>query len=142
MIPNNETPLFFDDGRPTSNGAHEIFRPYYPKIVSSVNAGLRAWKMIAANSPELCLPLVSRTQACIIHDHMEKHARDVFGGLEPDIIISSEAGFLIVDFCGKIKMRFKKLSDDLHPYNVKTNQQRSACDIGDVWLQAQCLRTL
>lgn len=123
----NETALLFDDGRLTGNGAHELLGPHYLEIASCINAGVHAWKLMAANNPELCLPLVSRTQACIIHDHMEKRARDVFEGREPDIILSSEAGFLIVDFYGKIKMRFKKLSDDLHPYNIKTNQQR-ACE--------------
>lgn len=125
---NIETKLLFDDGRLNGDGAHDLLKRYYPKIASCINAGLNAWKALEETIPEVCLPLVSRTQACIIHDHMENHAREVFGEMGPDIMVSSEAGFLIVDFLGEIKMRFKKLSDNLQPYNVKTNQQRAYGD--------------
>ncbi len=124
----NETPLFFNNGRVTGRGAHELLQPYYPEIVGSIKSGISAWKALVANNTDLCLPLASRTRACFIHDHMEKYARDAFQGLEPDVILSSEAGFLIVDFHGRIKMRFKKLSADLHPCNVKTDQQRAYDD--------------
>lgn len=123
----NETPSFFNNGRPTGSGAHKLLQAYYPEIAGSILGGVSAWEALVANNTDLCLPLASRTRACFIHDHMEKYARDAFQGLKPDVVLSSEAGFLIVDFHGKIKMRFKKLSSDLHPCNVKTEQQR-ACD--------------
>ncbi|MCK4825310.1 hypothetical protein KA005_56710, partial [bacterium] len=54
---------------------------------------------------------------------MVHHARKVFSGMDPDIMLISDKGFQIVDFYGIIKMRFKKLSNELRPYNVKTGQQ-------------------
>jgi len=124
----NETALFFNDGRVTGSGAYELLKLYYPSIAGSINSSVFAWAALVANSPNLCLPLGSRTRACFIHDHMEKSAADAFRGLEPDVMLSSEAGFLIVDFHGKIKMRFKKLSNDLHPCSLKTDQQRAYDD--------------
>lgn len=125
---NIETKLLFDDGRLTGDGAHDLLKRYYPKIASCINAGLNACKALEETIPEIWLPLVSRTRACLIHDHMEKHAREVFAEMRPNVVLSLEAGFLIVDFHGKIKMRFKKLSDDLQPYSVKTHQQRAYDD--------------
>ena len=127
-IKNYETKLLFEDGRLTGDGALQLLKPYFPKITGCINTGLDAFRSLDQTNPELCLCLVPRTRACIIHDHMEDYARKIFCGMEPDVMLGSEVGFLIVDFKGKIKMRFKKLSCDLRPYNVKTNQQQAYDD--------------
>ena len=125
---NFETNFLFDDGRLTGYGSLQLLNPYYPKISGCINAGTNALETLEQANPEECLCLVPRTRACLIHDHMEEYARRVFSGMEPDVMLNSEVGFLIVDFQGKIKMRFKKLSGDLRPYNVKTNQQQAYDD--------------
>jgi hypothetical protein len=125
---NFETKLLFEDGRLTGDGTLQLLNSYYPKIAGCINAGLNALKALEQANPEVCLGLVPRTRAGIIHDHMEEYARRIFSGMEPEVMLSSEVGFLIVDFQGKIKMRFKKLSGDLRPYNVKTNQQQAYDD--------------
>lgn len=123
-----ETKLLFEDGRLTGDGAFQLLNPYFPEITGCINSGLNAFRVLEQTNPEVCLCLVPRSRACIIHDHMEDYARRIFSGMEPDIMLGSDVGFLIVDFQGKIKMRFKKLSFDLRPYNVKTNQQQAYDD--------------
>ena len=122
-----ETKLLFD-GRLTSDGAYQLLKPHYPSILDCITIPWNTWEDLQAVAPDACLPLLPRTRAGIIHDHMEQQAMRRFAGSEPDVMLYSNAGFLIVDFSGKIKMRFKKLSSDLHPCNVKTNQQRAYDD--------------
>jgi hypothetical protein len=123
----NETGKLFDDGLVTAEPAYELLYPHYGRITACVAAGLEAWKELQEKSPEKCLPLTSCTVAGIIQNHMVQHARMVFSGMEPDVVMIGDSGFLIVDLFGRLKMRFKKLSERLHPYNVATYRQR-ACD--------------
>lgn len=120
-----ETGLLFKDALLTSEQADKLLQPYYPKVVGCIAAGIDGWRAFQKSAPKECVPLTSCTIAGIIHNHMVYHARKVFSELEPDIMLFSDAGFPIVDFYGKIKMRFKKLSNELHPYNVKTYQQQA-----------------
>jgi hypothetical protein len=123
----NETGKLFDDGLLTSEQAYQLLHPHFDRIAACVGAGFDAWSGFQERSPEECLPLTSCTVAGIIQNHMVQYAKTVFGGMEPDVAVLGDSGFLIVDLFGRIKMRFKKLSERLHPYNVSTHQQR-ACD--------------
>ncbi|MCK4819822.1 hypothetical protein KA005_28920, partial [bacterium] len=100
----------------------------YPKVVACIAAGINGWRAIQKSDPEKCVPLTSCTTACIVNNYMVHHARKVFSGMEPDIMLISDKGFQIVDFFGSIKMRFKKLSNELHPYSFKTYQQQAYDD--------------
>ena len=118
--------MLFDDGLPTVEQAYDLLLPHLGRITGCLDAGFKAWDGLQERSPEECVPLTSCTIAGIIQNHMVRHARLVFRGLEPDVLLMEEAGFLVVDF-GQVKMRFKKLSTRLRPYNVQTNQQQ-ACE--------------
>lgn len=120
-----ETKLLFQDGRLTSDGAYQLLKPHYPPIFNCIASGLNAWQVLQQSAPEVCLPLLPRTRASLIHDNIEEYARRTFAGQEPDIMLHNDTGFLVIDFYGKIIMRFKKLSNALHPCNVKTDQQRA-----------------
>lgn len=123
-----ETGLLFKDALLPSEQAYKLLQPHYPKVVGCIAAGIDGWRAFQESAPEECVPLTTCTIAGIVHNHMVYHARKVFSGTEPDIMLFSDAGFPIVDFYGKIKMRFKKLSNELHPYNVKTYQQKAYGD--------------
>ena len=123
----NENQLLFKQALLTGEQSHQLLQSYYQKLNECILAGIDAWLSFQESVPEKCVPLTSCTIAGIIHNNMVHHARKVFSGMKPDVILTLDTGFLVVDFYGKIKLRFKKLSGDLRPYNVKTHQQR-ACD--------------
>jgi len=123
-----ETGLLFKHALLTSEQAQKLLQPHYPKVVACIAAGINGWRAIQKSDPEKCVPLTSCTTACIVNNYMVHHARKVFSGMEPDIMLISDKGFQIVDFYGSIKMRFKKLSNELHPYSFKTYQQQAYDD--------------
>ncbi|MBL7152411.1 MAG: hypothetical protein ISS79_01745 [Phycisphaerae bacterium] len=122
---NNDTNPLFEPDLVTAEAAHQTLHPYYSKIVACPHVAFAAANTLRKAAPEICAPLESLTWANIIHNHMVDYAKRAFAGLAPDIILSSEAGFLIIDFHAMIKMRFKKLRDNLHPCNIKTGQQQA-----------------
>ncbi|TKJ36683.1 MAG: hypothetical protein CEE38_10270 [Planctomycetes bacterium B3_Pla] len=122
-----ETRLLFKHALLSGEQAHQLLQTHYQKANACIAVGLGAWQGFQKCAKEKCVALTSCTIAGIIHNHMVYHARKVFSGMEPDVMLTADAGFLVVDFYGKIKLRFKKLSNELRPYNVKTHQQR-ACD--------------
>lgn len=122
---NHDTSRLFELDLVTDEQAHQILQAYYVKIVGCINTAFAAANALREATPDKCTPLKSRTWASIIHDYMVSGARRVFADSGPDVLLSSEGGFLIIDFRGMIKMRFKKLRGNLHPCNVKTGQQRA-----------------
>jgi len=123
-----ETGLLFKDALLTSEQAQKLLQPYYLKVVACIANGINACLEIQQSAPENCVPLTSSTKASIVNNYMVHHARKVFSGMEPDIMLFSDKGFQIVDFYGIIKMRFKKLSNELQPYSFKTYQQQAYDD--------------
>ena len=107
-----ENKLLFTDGRLTVDGANQLLKPYYPLIMQCIVGGWNAWEELQQLAPKACSPLLPRTRAGVIHDNIEEKARRTFGDRKPDIMLYSNRGFLIIDFHGKIMMRFKKLSSD------------------------------
>ena len=122
-----ETRKLFDDGLISGGEAQQILRPYLGHIGNCIGTGIRGWEAFQEALPTECVPLTSRTIAGIINDLMVDYARHVFSPMQPQVVTSDGAGFLVVDFLGRLKMRFKKLSRRLHPYNYATHQQR-ACE--------------
>jgi len=120
-----ETRKLFDDGLISGGEAQQILQPYLGHMGSCVGAGIRAWESFQDALPAECVALTSCTIAGIVHNHMVEHARRMFSPLQPEVVTSGDAGFLVIDFLGRLKMRFKKLSRRLHPYNVATHQQRA-----------------
>ena len=123
-----ETGLLFKDALLTSEQAQKLLKPHYPKVVACIAAGIYACRAIQESAPDKGVPLTSCTIATIVNNYMVHHARTVFSGMEPEIMLISNKGFQIVDFYGIIKMRLKKLSNSLHPYNFKTYQQQAYDD--------------
>lgn len=122
---NSNTNHMFEPDLISAEAAHEILQPYYPKIVGCIHSAFAAANELRKAAPDICAPLESRTWATIINDLMVDNAKRAFAGLTPDIVLSLEAGFLIIDFHGRIKMRLKKLRDNLHPCNIKTGTQQA-----------------
>lgn len=122
----NETRRLFKDGVISAEEAYSVLRgkgdlsDIHEVIRKSVGVveDVRNW------SWEFSSPLVKRTWANIVHDHMEQEAAKIFKG-KREVLLYREKGFLVVDFYGKIMLRFKKLDDQLLPSNIPTEQQKA-----------------
>ncbi|MCK5473111.1 MAG: hypothetical protein KAI59_03700, partial [Planctomycetes bacterium] len=69
--------------------------------------------------------LKPRTIANMVHDNIELMAKEIFKGKGQDIAVYTKKGFLIINFYGRIFLRFKKLQNCLMPCNIQTEQQRA-----------------
>jgi len=125
MTTTTDTPRLFDDGVMTGDDVKAVMQPYLVLARQCITASFEALERLRSQSFPECAPLTGRTIAGILHDHMVSEARKAFGGLEPDVMLNDDTGFLVVDFYGRVKMRFKRLSPHLHPYNVVTEQQEA-----------------
>ena len=119
-----DSELLFKDERLSSAEAHSLLARYQPSIAESIHGGVAAWQKIREQCPSEAGRLKPTAIANIIHNNIEHTARSLFANMEPDIYISHDTGFLLLDIEGRVKLRFKKLRDNLHPRNVDTQQQR------------------
>jgi hypothetical protein len=128
MISNMETTFLFPDGRRTSKEAHNILQPFYEKLVDCIRSGIQYWQELQRSKSDICASFTPRTIAGIINDGMQHRARQVFTGADKNIKVSSELGFLVIDFFGSIALRLKKLDSELRPRNLITIQQQQFAD--------------
>jgi hypothetical protein len=115
----------FKDGVLTIDEAHRVLSPNYKDIMRCINEGLYKTQELRQREPEYCAPLTSRTWANMVHDQIALAAQRIFARKGKEIVIYTEKGFLVVDFNGRIFLRFKKLHHNLLPCNIETEQQRS-----------------
>ena len=115
----------FKDGVLTIDEAHKILLPYYSDIMLCIHEGLRRTQGLKQRESEYCAPLTSRSLANMVHDQIEFVAKRIFSRKDEDIAVYTEKGFLVVDFHGRIFLRFKKLQRNLMPCNIETEQQRA-----------------
>jgi len=62
-----------------------------------------------------------RTRANIVYDHMAFNAREAFVN-ESDVKIMDINGLFLLNFAGRVLLRFKKLNEDKMPSNLPTLQ--------------------
>lgn len=115
----------FKDGVLTIDEAHKMLSPYYNDIMLCIHEGLRRTQGLKQRESEYCAPLTSRSLANMVHDQIEFVAKRVFARKDKEIAVFTENGFLVVDFYGRIFLRFKKLKRNLMPCNIETEQQRA-----------------
>jgi len=124
----NGTPYFIEGGPMPAEQVKALLQPYSGQIRQCITSGYEALERLRSRAPEECAPIPKRTLAGIIHAHMVYEARKAFSGMAPDVLLNESRGFLIVDFFGRVKLRFKRLSPRLHPSNIPTGQQRAVED--------------
>lgn len=115
----------FKDGVLTIDEAHKILSPHYSDIMECINEGLNSTRELRQREPEFYSPLTPRSLASMIHDYIESAAKRVFERKGKEIAVYMGKGFLVVDFYGRVFLRFKKLRHNLMPCNIETEQQRA-----------------
>ena len=96
----------------------EILAPYSDDLYEIV---FSAWR----NYPRLYKDVLNvhtpRSKSSLIHDHMVHHARQAFEGNSKVRCFDTQRLFLL-NFHGKLLVRFKKLYEDKMPRNIPTQQ--------------------
>jgi len=112
----------------TRNEAIEVLKSYLPTLYMCVRDGVEVGLELLQGSPVLHTP---RSQASVIHDCMVEFAKARLAGAE-GVTWTEDCGFLLLEFEGGVRVRFKKLGDDRKPRNVPTGQQTAIME--QLWL--------
>jgi hypothetical protein len=102
----------------------ELLMPYLGKIREAITSAWEAWESLGMVAPLLKLPLVSRTRANFLYDHITFNIRVKFEGVADAEIIETR-GFLELRIKGIHVLRFKKLDGKGRSRNIMTQRQRS-----------------
>jgi hypothetical protein len=122
-----ETPKLFEDGILSRADAEVILDPYMLRLAECVFAGYDFILDIREKYPKHYVMLSPTTRAGIVHDATVAHASQRFKGLRPDVALVDALGSKVINFCDRIALRFKKLSDGLKANNIPTKQQMAFC---------------
>lgn len=104
--------------------AEPILAPYFSKVQQCCLKGMEAWLRFAEITPDLRIPLLSRTMADFVNDWVVHYARSEFLDDRTNGVESfDERGFFCVGISRQIIMRFKKADDEDMARNYPTKQQ-------------------
>ena len=112
---------------PVEDAIRQMLEPYFGDFSECVQDGWQAWERIQRQIPDSCKSLRSPTIASIVFDNIIESARKIFRKYDKNVVVMYDdvnLGFPVLDFAGKLCVRFKKLRHNFKPSNVKTNRQK------------------
>lgn len=104
--------------------ARALLEKHLKELRQCISDAWAAWVLLGSRAPEFRVDLDAVARAACLSSHIRARVRECFQGREAEGIFIREKGRLfLLDICGKVLIRFKKLSIDLISSNVMTRQQ-------------------
>src|SRR6266566_4201911 len=89
--------------------AKKILEPYLLILANCIKVAWQKWERLGEKTPDLRFPLIARTRACFVYDHMCHEIKHQFEGVS-GVSIDDKHGFLLLNIENLLLMRFKKLN--------------------------------
>ena len=103
--------------------AKGLLAPYVAIIRKAMDEGWNRWEELGNGASHLKHPLLARTRANFISDHIAHFIDQRFRG-DKHALVTKDRGFLLLNIRGKLLIRFKKLDKNGRSRNILTKQQR------------------
>jgi hypothetical protein len=109
----------------TQDEIRQVMSPYEQRLGDVLGRALARWQSLPV---EHSVALGARSRSSIVHDYVVEAAASEFLG-DPGVTVSVRRGTVVLVFCGKVAVRFKKVNGQFMRYSVgHTRRQRAIHD--------------
>lgn len=103
--------------------AKRILSPFLVAFREAIMEAWNAWERLAKTDPEFRRPLMGRSRAACMYDHITANVRRKLSDIK-GVRLSDERGFLVVILGADYVVRFKKLDKKGRARGIPTNQAK------------------
>ncbi|HYT43547.1 MAG TPA: hypothetical protein VEP90_14510, partial [Methylomirabilota bacterium] len=108
----------------SEEATREILKPHLSTLTNCITTPWQQWERFGEIAPDLRFPLIARTRACFIYDHICHEIKHQFEGIS-GVSVDDRRGFLLLNIENLLLMRFKKLNKSFQASNIATYQQEN-----------------